>query len=773
MLQRTLQGLRPRFSSFVSVLIVLAAFPVTGLAQEADPEAKPEADASVVDVARIYASGDFRGDRFGPARWLDDGHAYTTLERSEETRGGRDIVRYDTESGERSILVAAASLIPAGAEKPLAINGYEWSPDGDQLLIYTNSQRVWRTNTRGDYWVLNLTGDDLRQLGPDFEESTLMFAKFSPQGDRVGYVQGNDLYVEDLASGEITRLTEDGSRTIINGNFDWVYEEEFQIQDGWRWSPDGSRIAFWQLDAEGVRDFLMMNNVDSLYSFTVPVQFPMAGEMNSAAKVGVVPASGGDVVWFDSPGDLRDNYIPRMEWSGNSDEIIIQRMNRLQNTNQIMLGDVRSGEMKTIYTETDIAYLDSVDDWQWLDGDDRFVWISEQNGWRHVYTVSRDGQEVRPVTSGDDWEIVSVQLIDEDGGWLYFMASPETATRRYLYRTRLDGSGSPERLTPEDEEGWHRYNISPNGRFALHTWSSFGTPSTTELVALPDSRTVRTLVDNEKLKGVVAELDRGRHEFFTVDVEGTSLDAWIMYPSDFDPNKTYPVLFYAYSEPWAQTVMDAWGGANYLWHVGLTQQGYVVASVDNRGTPGPRGRDFRKAMYAKIGVLNVSDQANAARAIVSAPYLDENRVAIWGWSGGGEVSLNAIFQYPDVYGTAMAVAAVSHQKFYDTIYTERYMGMPDENAAAYEAGAPVTHAKNLEGNLLVVHGTGDDNVHYQNMEVLINEMVENNKHFTMMAYPMRSHGIFEGPGNTRLHLFNLLTRYLNENVPVGDQPPTS
>ena len=758
---------RGAWSAASLLFVVSLLLAPAGVAQDTDP--------SAVTLDRIYGSADFRGDFFGQARWLEDGTFYTTLEPSGAVTGGRDLVRYETESAVRTILVSASLLMPEGAESPMSIQGYEWSPDGSRLLVFTNSRRVWRQNTRGDYWVLDLETYDLRQIGADRPESSLMFAKFDPAGERVGYVSEHDLFVEDIASGEVVRLTDDGSGTLINGTFDWVYEEEFFARDGFRWSPDGASIAFWQLDAEGVRHFLMINNTDSVYSYTIPVEYPKAGDTNSAARVGVIPSAGGATTWCDVPGDMRNNYIPRMEWSGNSDEIVIQRMNRHQNVNQVMLCAAASGATRTILTETDPAYLDAVSDWEWLDGDKEFTWVSERSGWRHLYRVSRDGEKVRAITDDeDDWEIISIQRIDEDGGRVYFTASPETATQRYLYRARLNGRGDAERLTPEDQPGTHGYNISPDGRFALHTYSSFGSPSVTELIRLPDHEVIRTLVDNHQLRETVNALDRGDFQFFQVDIGDALLDAWIMYPPDFDPEKKYPILFYGYSEPWGQTVQDSWGGGNYLWHLMLTQQGYIVASIDNRGTPGARGRDWRKALYRNIGQLNVADLSAAARVIISRPYVDPERVGTWGWSGGGEMALNLLFQYPDVYGTAIAVAAVSHQKYYDTIYTERYMGLPDEAAEDYEAGAPITHAENLEGNLLLVHGTADDNVHYQNFEALVNELVAHNKHFTMLSYPNRSHGIFEGQG-TRRHLYTEMTRYLNENMAPGGIPlePTS
>ena len=734
-------------------------------------------DPGALSLERIFSSGEFRAERFGPARWLEGGQAYTTLEPAAAAAGdgGYDIVRYDAATGERSILVSAASLVPAGADAPLDVEDYAWSPAGSKLLVFTNSERVWRDNTRGDYWVLDLASGSLRQLGGDAPESTLMFAKFSPDGSRVGYVRQNDVWVEDLASGGITRLTSDGSRTTINGTFDWVYEEELGLQDGWRWSPDGERIAYWQLDATGVRDFLLLNSTDSLYSFTIPIQYPKAGETNSAGRVGVVPAAGGETRWMAVPGDPRQNYIARMDWAASPDEIVMQRLNRLQNTLEILLGDAATGQVRMIHTERDSAWVDMrVELMEWLGEGREFVWISEADGWRHAYVISRDGTSQRLVTRGD-FDVLDVVSVDEEDGWLYYLASPDDPVRRYLFRSRLDGSGTPERVTPGDAAGWHAYDAAPGAEWAFHVHSSFGTPPVTELVHLPEHRVQRVLAANQVYRDQIAALDRGDVEFFRVDQgDGVMIDGWIMKPPGFDPAKKYPLLVHVYAEPWGTTVEDSWGGSDYLWHLFLTQRGYLVASVDPRGTPAPRGREWRKTIYRRIGTLTAHDIAGATRAIEAWPYVDPDRTAIWGWSGGGSQTLNSLFRHPDVFETGMAVAPVPDIRLYDTIYQERYMGLPQDNPEDYVQSSPLTHAAGLEGNLLVVHGTGDDNVHYQGTERLINALVAANKPFQMMAYPNRTHGIFEGE-NTTLHLFTLLTRYLEDHTPPGpaEEAPAS
>ena len=740
-------------------IIVLASGCQTG------PAPAPREPGSQVTLERIFSSDEFADERFGPARWLARGQGYTTLESSPEFEKARDIVRYDPESGQREILVPAERLIPAGEEKPLTIANYVWSEDGTKLLIFTNTQRVWRQNTRGDYWVLDLGSGGLHKLGGQAEPSTLMFAKFSPDGSRVGYVIANNIYVENLNNRRIVQLTQDGSDHIINGTFDWVYEEEFGLRDGFRWSPDSRHIAYWQLDSQGVREFYMINNTDDLYPRIITFKYPKVGETNSACRLGVVSAAGGNTLWFNLPGDSRQHYIARMDWAASSREIVFQRLNRLQNTNWLMLGDIFTGKTKTVFTDQDEAWVEVVDDLYWLKDGEYFTWVSERDGWNHAFRISRDGQEITCLTPGD-YDVVSILRLDEESGWLYFIACPESPTERLLYRVPLDGSGELERLTPEDQPGNHGYQVSQGGQWAIHTFADFNTPRTTELVRLPGHDVLRSLADNAALKAKIAALDRLPVEFFRVDIgDGVLLDAWCMKPPNFKPDGKYPLLLYVYGEPAGSTVQNNWGGRNYLWHTMLNQRGYLVMSIDNRGTKVPRGREWRKCIYRQIGILASSDQAAALRAILAErPYIDPQRVGIWGWSGGGQMSLNAIFRYPELYSTAMAIAFVSNQLYYDTIYQERYMGLPEDNAQGYRDGSPLHFAHQLEGKLLIAHGTGDDNVHYQSFEALVNELIRYNKPFTMMAYPNRSHGIREGE-NTSRHLFELLTRYLHENMP--------
>ncbi len=744
----------------VTMAVVAAGIGSVGAMEATDRE---HADPSRLTVERIFRDREFQVRTFGPARWLEDGTGFTTLEVSAEIGGGKDIVRYDPATGKGSVLVAASHLVPEGAGEPLVVDDYHWSEDGRRLLIFTNTQRVWRRNTRGDYWILDRETGALRKLGGNSEPATMMFAKLSPSGDQVAWVDftEKDLFVQDLETLTIRRLTTGSSDTVINGTSDWVYEEEFGLRDGFRWSPDGKRIAFWQFDTQGVPVFHIINNTDTIYPELISIQYPKVGHTNPSCRVGVVDTAGGETTWFEPEGDDRDHYIPMMEWAGSSDQLMFIRLNRLQNSAELMLGDVKTGLVRTVFTDTDEAWVDMRSaPPEWIGGGRWFTWLSERDGWRHLYMVSLTGEEIRLITPGA-YDVVSLEKVDEAGGWAYIVASPEDPTRRFLHRVPLDGSGKLERLTPAGAVGSHAYQISDDARWAIHTWSSIQTVPRTDLVSLPDHASRRVLEANAEVQAAVDALAKTPVETFRVNIgDGVELDGWCLKPPGFDPERKYPLLVYVYGEPAGQTVQDRWGRDTGLWHLMLAQHGTIVASLDNRGTPAPRGRAWRKAVYRQIGILASSDQAAGVRAILaSRPYIDPARVGVWGWSGGGTMTLNALFRFPDLYSLGMAIAVISDQKVYDTVYQERYMGLPDDNADGYTNGSPITFADQLEGDLLLVHGTGDDNCHYQSLELLVNELIRHNKQFTMMSYPNRTHGISEGE-NTTLHLFTLLTDYL-------------
>jgi dipeptidyl-peptidase-4 len=613
--------------------------------------------------------------------------------------------------------------------------------------------------------VLDLVSGKLRQLGRNLESTSLMFAKFSPDASMVAFVSKVNIYVEDLSTEEIKQLTFDGGDNIINGTFDWVYEEELDDRDGFRWSPDGKYIAYWQSDTKGTGVFYLINNVDSVYSFPIPLPYPKAGTTNSAVKVGVISATGGETRWFDIPGDPRNNYLARMDFIPNSNEVMIQQLNRKQNTNRVWVGDVATMQLTNPLTDKDEAFLDIHDNIMWLENEKYFTWTSERDGWLHLYKVSRDGKLMDLITKGE-FDVVNITCIDPKGGYVYYVASPDKPTDRYLYRSRIDGKGIAERISPEGMDGQHSYLMSANAKWAIHTFQNVITPPRISLISVQGHKEIRLLVGNEPAKKWFADLGLMPKEFFRVDIGEVVLDGWMIKPKDFDPSKKYPVIFYIYGEPAGATVQNSWDGGD-LWHQYMAQKGYLVMSIDPRGTKAPRGRDWRKVIYRKVGIVAPKDHAAAVKKIIAVyPFVDAARIGIHGWSGGGQMTLNCMFRFPDLYKTGIAVAFVADQKNYDSIYQERYMDTPQNNPDGYRDGSPITHAYNLQGNLLIMHGTGDDNVHYQSFEMLTNELIKNNKLFSQMSYPMRSHGISERE-NTTYHVRETMEKFWFSNLPAG------
>jgi len=720
-------------------------------------------DDGEVTLDRLFG-GEFSESGFEPAGdWLPDGKSLVSVE------GESDIVKVNSITGKQKIIVRGTKLIPPGASRPISIERFSLSDDGKQVLIFTNSVKVWRQNTKGDYWVYDIEEDKLRQLGDRTKPSSLMFAKLSPDGTKAGYVYENNLYVQDLDSNKPEQLTKDGSKTLINGTFDWVYEEELDLRDGWRWSPDSEKIAYWQLDSSMEPIYTLIDDTDSTYPSVKRFPYPKTGEANPTVRIGIVSTDGGKTQWINDKADSKSGYIARMDWADSSDEIIYQKLNRKQNKDEYRIANSETGESRLVYADADDAWVDILDTApdgvKWIDGGKRFVIFSEHEGWRHMYSISRDGTEVRDLTPGN-FDVKDLSGIDTEHGLIYFSASPGDSTQAYLFSTDID-KPKVKRLTPPSAVGTNEYRLSPNGTVAVHTHSSFSVPSERELVSLPDHHVLRIFGDNALLKSKLKKLKLGVAKLIKLQAaDGESMDASIIFPPDFDAKKRYPLFFEVYGEPAGTTVHDQWEGFGYLFHQMLAEMGYIVASVDNRGTPTLKGRKWRKSVYKKIGIIASQDQAAAAKQLSDLPFVDSTRIGIWGWSGGGSMTLNMLFRYPDIYSLGMSVAPVPDARLYDTIYQERYMGTPQEDPVAYRECSPITFAKQLKGNLLIVHGSGDDNVHYQGTERLINELVADEKPFQLMVYPNRTHSISEGPGTTR-HLYDLLVRFLTTNMPPG------
>ena len=699
-------------------------------------------------------------------QWTEDGRALIRLKKNA-------LVRESAETGkDRAIIINEKDFGQTAVFKNM--DDFLWYPASAQLLVFNNTARVWRYNTKGDYWIFNSNSKKWFQLGKGLPAQSLMFAKISPDGKLVAYVSQYNVYVEEIATGKRKALTSNGNRRLINGTFDWVYEEEFACRDGFRWSPDGKKIAFWQVDAEGTKDFMMMDNLAGVYSKPIPVEYPKVGESPSAVRIGVVDIATAQIKWMAIPGDARQHYLPRMEWAGNA-ELIVQQLNRKQNQSILYLANAGTGVSLATYKEVDEAWIDilpSVDDdysyggWDWLNNGKSFLWLSEKDGWRHLYNVSRSGKEEVLVTRGN-FDVIEIAAVKEAEGYVYYYASPDNATQKYLYRSKLNGEGAPERLTPPDQPGTHVYTISPNADLAIHSFSSHNVPFTTESILLSTHKDASgSSRVAESLAGAASRISP--LEFFTVTTPaGVEMDGWMVKPENFDSTKKYPIVFFVYSEPAGANVVDRYGvGRNRLYAGDMRKDGYIYVTMDNRGTPVPKGREWRKSIYRKIGLVNIDDQASAARELFKLKYIDTSRVAVWGWSGGGSATLNLLFRYPEIYKTGISIAAVANQLTYDNIYQERYMGLPQENREDFVKGSPITHAKNLRGNLLYIHGTGDDNVHYQNADMLLNELIKHNKQFQFMAYPNRSHSISEGEGTTK-HLMTLYTNYLKLYCPPG------
>ena len=701
--------------------------------------------------------------------WTNDGDSYFKLEANQ-------LLTYTLPNHDAKTVISKAQLTPAGELEPLEVEHFSFSADQQKILLFTNTKKVWRLNTKGDYWVFNFKTNKLTQIGKSLPASSLMFAKFSPDGNSIAYVSENNLYTEDYATGNIKPLTTNGTVSLINGTFDWAYEEEFACRDGFRWSPDSKSIAYWQIDASDIKKFYMINNTDAIYSQLVPIEYPKVGETPSVCRVGIVKLSDAKTTWIDIPGDASQNYLVRMEFIPTTNKLLIQQLNRKQNHSKLYISDAIKGNTSMIHEESDDAWvdlfqlgnpyaIDYTNNFSFLKDTNSILWASEKDGWRHLYQVSLEGKPEVLVTKGE-YDVIDLKHINSKEGYVYYLASPDNATQKYLYKTKLNGKGKNELVSPASLKGTHDYSISSNGTYASHTFSNHYTPRSKEFITLPDHK---ALSEEESIINNVKNLEHTpTTEFFTIKtVDNVEMDGWMVKPTNFNPKKKYPVVFYVYSEPASTTVNDNYyAGRNWFYNGNMAEDGYIHISLDNRGTPAPKGREWRKSIYKKIGIVNIRDQAMAAKEILKWDFVDAERIAVWGHSGGGSATLNLMFRYPEIYKTGISLAAVANQLTYDNIYQERYMGLPQENMDDFIKGSPITYAKNLEGNLLYIHGTADDNVHYQNAELLINELIKHNKQFQFMPYPNRSHGFREGEGTFR-HLSTLYTNYLKLHCPPG------
>lgn len=722
-------------------------------------------------IDAVFKDGEYRGASLPSIHWMKDGHSY--VDTRPDSAGGSDIVRVDLITGEVTVMADAATLMDAARDGArIEVEDITLSDDETRALLYHSSVRVWRQNTRGRYHVIDFTSGTLTPISTlvfqrekaDSTQQTLasdsglqMFAKFSPDGRRVAFVRGNNLWVTDLATGDERQLTTDGSADIINGTSDWVYEEELDLRDAFRWSPDGRRIAYWRFDQSPVRLFPIVDQ-STLYPTIATLRYPKAGEQNSRVRVGVLDLAGGATRWLDVGSDT-GQYIPRMEWVGN-DSLVLERMPRRQNRVDLLMASANTGGTRLILTDRDSAYVRFPygEPPIWLDGGRRFLWASDRTGWHQIFLYERSGQLVRQLTA-DGSDVLSILGVDEERRQVYVLMAAPSPTQRQVYRVPLAG-GAAERVTATS--GSHSATIGPGARFLVDFHSSASTPTRVTLHELPSMRERRVLADNAELASKVQALSIRTPEFFRIPMpDGVELDAYRIVPADFDSTQRYPVLMYVYGGPASPTVVDSWGGSRYLYHQYLAQQGYIVVSVDNRGAAW-RGRDFRKITQLNLGEHESRDQIDAARWLGMRSWVDPARIGIWGWSYGGYLSALTAGKGGDVFDAAVVVAPVTDWRLYDTIYTERFMWLPSQNADGYRTSAPQNHVENLSAQMLIVHGTGDDNVHPQNTFQYVDALEAAGKPFYMLLYPNRTHSI--SGGNSQAHLYHAMSRFLIDNL---------
>ena len=747
---------------FLCVAGIAAVPALRGEDSTAQALAKAESRLRAIYDRNEFAARSFR------AAWLPDGSGYTVLETSTGA-GEQELVQYDAGRGKRTVLLSRSQVVPPGAAKPLAIDDYALSPDGGLILLETSGRVDGDSQRRiADYWVLERKSGDLRELVTGLEPGRAG-SSFSPDGRRILYVRQHDLFVHDLHSGRTIPLTTDGVVGSVGngvGEVGPAYPE-----GGTSWSPDGRQIAYVQVDSRAVGLRPMIDPAEPTYPKVFYARFIRVGTPLPAFRVGVVGAEGGATRWISIPGEPGTYYINRLNWAENSDELILEKQSRSRDSREFLIASVQASTIARAYFETDPAWIDP---WaggalKWIRKGRGFVLVSEKDGWRHAYIVSRDSAKQVLVTPGA-YDIISEVSVDEKGGWFYYLASPENATQCYLFRVRLDGTGKPERVSPADQPGTHSYDFSPDARWAFHTYSTFDTPPVIELVRLPEHRVVRVLEDNRALRAKVASLIARPTEFFKLDIGGgVVMDAWMIKPHDFDPAKKYPVYVFVYGEPAGQTVLDDWSGGqrHSLFHRTIADAGYLVVSMDNRGTPAPKGAAWRRAGYPNLGPLSTEEQAAGLLEMGrTRPYVDLSRVGIWGWSAGGTNTLNALFRKPDLYHVGIAVAPKPLPELYISWFQEVFMRTPEENPDGYAKSSPINYAEGLKGRLLIVHGTGETNTHIQITERLVDRLIELGKSFDYMAYPNRDHNLRQGIG-TPVHLRILMARYLIEHLPPG------
>ncbi len=709
-----------------------------------------------ITLEDIYKKGTFSPKRIFGIRSMKNGEHYTTMSTN---KVGQYVVKYEYKTGNAvDTILKNEWLKVKGKESGIAFEDYAFSDDESKLLVTSESEQIYRHSTREDYYIYDIATKTTTYISANGKQ---MLAEFSPDAKKIGFVRDNNLFVYDVASGKESKITTDGKfNGIINGSTDWVYEEEFSFSKAWYWSPDGKKIAYYRFDESNVKEF-SMNKYGTLYPTEYKFKYPKAGEENSKVEIFIYDIKTSSRAKADL--GTQYEYVPRVKWTNTPNTLSIQRMNRLQNKLELLFTDATTGKSRVVLTETSNTYIEISDDLTFLPaGNDPagFIWTSDRDGYNHIYLFDMNGILTYQITKGK-WDVMSLIEYDTKAKVFYYTSTEISATDRSLYSINLEGTDK-KKLSPL--AGWDAADFSTNYTYYIHTQSSANRPPTTVL-RTKDGQEVRTLEDNNSLLRVTNDYTLVTKEFFNFKTSsGETLNGWMMKPasikSETDASKKYPVLMYVYGGPGSSTVNNTWD-RDFFWYQMLCQKGYIIVSVDNRGTGG-RGVEFRKCTYKQLGKLETEDQIEAAKYLGTLPFVDKSRIGIWGWSYGGYMSLLCITKGADFFKMAMAVAPVTNWRYYDNVYTERYMGLPKDNASGYDENSPINHVDKLKGKFLLVHGTADDNVHFQNSIEMITSFVEANKQFDFFAYPDKAHSI--SGKNTSLHLRNMLTNYILNNL---------